>query len=198
MSTFGIGPISIAGLVSTSDDVTLTMKLTALDPSKFTVPTEIAAPARRPATGDSPSFKTSCMPALAANCASCHNAGEVGAAHWKLDTAGDAATVSDGIGTVVEAGYMPPWPASDVGVPLAHSKQLDAEDDRRDRRGPRPAARSTCPRRRRSRRPRARPAPPPRKDVVLKMPEAYTGSLSDAERLPLLRARPEDHRSPRS
>ena len=39
MSTFGIGPISIAGLVSTSDDVTLTMKLTALDPSKFTIAT---------------------------------------------------------------------------------------------------------------------------------------------------------------
>ncbi len=45
MSTFGIGPISIAGLVSTSDDVTLTMKLTAIDPSKFTVPNQIAAPA---------------------------------------------------------------------------------------------------------------------------------------------------------
>ena len=47
MSSFGVGPISIAGLVSTSDDVTLTMKLTAVDPSKYTVPTAIAAPAGR-------------------------------------------------------------------------------------------------------------------------------------------------------
>ena len=40
-------------------------------------------------------------------------------------TAGDASTVADGLGTVVQSGYMPPWPASQVGVPLAHAKTLD-------------------------------------------------------------------------
>ena len=133
MSTFGIGPISIAGLVSTSDDVTLTMKLTALDPSKFTIPTSIAAPASAPRPKDSPSFASVIMPALQANCASCHNPGQVGAAHWTLDTAADAAKISDGIGSVVESGYMPPWPASPHGVALLNSKRLDQADDRRDR-----------------------------------------------------------------
>ena len=65
------------------------------------------------------------MPALQANCASCHNPGQVGAAHWTLATADDAVKISDGIGSVVDAGYMPPWPASPHGVALLNSKRLD-------------------------------------------------------------------------
>jgi polyisoprenoid-binding protein YceI len=179
MSTFGVGPISIAGLVSTGDDVTLTMKLVALDPSKSTVPNAIAAPPDAPRRGDSPSFEKVVMPAMQANCASCHAAGQVGAAHWTLTTAADAAKISDGIGTVVEAKYMPPWPASDVGVPLTHSKELS------------PAVRAAIIKWSRAGgpldvpgstkvKPTTSPAgDPPRRDVVMKMPEAYTGSLTN-------------------
>jgi polyisoprenoid-binding protein YceI len=178
MSTFGIGPISIAGLVSTSDDVTLTMKLTALDPSKFHIATTIAAPASAPRPKDSPSFASVIMPALQANCASCHNPGQVGAAHWSLDTAADAAKVSDGIGSVVGAGYMPPWPASPHGVALLNSKRLDqatidALVQWSKAGGPLdvPAATKI--------RPKGGPKiPAPRRDVVLRMPQAYAGSLS--------------------
>ena len=123
MSSCGIGPITVAGLVSTSDDVTLTMKLTALDPSKFTIPSQIAAPPAAPRSNDSPSFASVVMPALEANCASCHNPGQVGAAHWTLNTAADAKKISDGIGSVVGNGYMPPWPASPHGVALLNSKR---------------------------------------------------------------------------
>ena len=158
MSTFGIGPISIAGLVSTSDDVTLTMKLTALDPSKFTIPTRSPRPRRRRAPNDSPSFdERDHARSLQANCASCHNPGQVGAAHWTLDTAADAAKISDGIGSVVGAGYMPPWPASPHGVALLELEAPRPGDDRRAREvveGRRPARRAR--RRRRSRRRAAR------------------------------------------
>jgi polyisoprenoid-binding protein YceI/mono/diheme cytochrome c family protein len=178
MSTFGIGPVSIAGLVSTGDDVTLTIKLTALDPSKYSIPTSIAAPASAPRAGDSPSFARVVMPALAANCASCHQPGEVGAAHWTLQTAADAARISDGIGSVVAAGYMPPWPASPHGVALMNSKRLDQSTidalvkwSRAG--GPLDVPASTP----------IKPAggpriPAPRKDIVLEMPQAYAGSLS--------------------
>ncbi len=179
MSSFGVGPISIAGLVSSSDDVTLTMKLTAVDPSKYTVPTAIAAPPDAPRSGDSPSFKTVVMPALQANCASCHAVGQVGAAHWTLTTASDAAKISDGIGTVVNAKYMPPWPASDVGLPLNHSKQLDVKTREAivqwskaggplDVDGSTPVKATRGPQ-----------GDPPRRDVVMKMPEPYTGSLTN-------------------
>jgi hypothetical protein len=178
MSSWGIGPISVAGLVSTSDDLTLTMTLTALDPSKFAIPSEIAAPPDAPRSNDSPSFKDVVMPALEANCASCHNPGQVGAAQWTLNTAADAKTISDGIETVVANGYMPPWPASSQGVALLNSKALDqrtidaivkwsraggpldvpADTKITPNGGPHVAA--------------------PRKDIVMQMPEAYAGSLT--------------------
>ncbi len=178
MSTFGVGPISIAGLVSTSDDVTLTLKLTALDPSKFTIPTAIAAPPSAPRDTNSPSFEKVVMPALEANCASCHNPGQVGAAHWTLDTAQDAVNISDGIGSVVQSGYMPPWPASPHGVALMNSKALDQQTKdalvQWSRAGGPldvPATTKITPK-------GGPPVPAPRQDVVLQMPDAYAGSLS--------------------
>jgi polyisoprenoid-binding protein YceI/mono/diheme cytochrome c family protein len=179
MSTYGIGPISIAGLVSTSDDVTLTMKLTAVDPSKFSVPNAIAAPPDAPRGGDSPSFKEVVLPALQANCASCHAAGQVGAAHWTLTTAADAAKVSDGIGTVVEAKYMPPWPASDVGVPLNHSKRLDQTTLNAIAKWSAAGGPLDVPGSTKVKITKGPQGTPPRHDVTMKMPEAYTGSLSN-------------------
>lgn len=178
LSTFGAGPISVAGLVSTGDQVGLDVKLTAVDPSKHIVPASISAPKGAPRSGDSPSFKDVVLPVMEANCASCHRSGEVGAAHWKFDTAQDAQDVADGIGTVVKADYMPPWPASDKGVPLAHSKRLDPQAKAAIvkwaaaggpidlpgstkvvvKKGPTPA--------------------PPRHDITMRMPQAYAGSLS--------------------
>ncbi|MBK5288618.1 MAG: YceI family protein [Acidimicrobiia bacterium] len=178
MSTFNIGPISVAGLVSTGDDVDLTMKLTALDPSKSAIPASIPVPEGTPRSGDSPSFKNVVLPAMEANCASCHQAGEVGAAHWKFETAGDAERVADGLGTVVKARYMPPWPASDAGVPLAHSKRLSEKTVNQivawaHAGGPLDIPASTKVKVRKGPTPK-----PPRRDAVLKMPEGYAGTLS--------------------
>ncbi len=178
MSTFHVGPISIVGFLSTSDTVKLTLHLTAVDPSKYSIPTTIAAPASARHHGTSPSFKQAILPVLEANCASCHNAGQVGAAHWKLDTAGDAASTSDGLASVVRSGYMPPWPASNVGVALAHSKRLDAKtvallEQWSDAGGKLDVPKSTPVR------PTVGPAgTPPRRDIVLTMPQPYTGSLT--------------------
>ena len=180
MSTFGIGPISIAGLVSTSDDVTLTMKLTALDPSKFTIPTAIAAPrvgaARRTTARRS---RRSIMPTLQANCASCHNPGQVGAAHWTLDTAADAAddlrrhrlgrrgraTCRRGRRrrTASRCSDSKRLDQATIDAIVKWSRAggpLDVPGVDEDRAEGRPAV------------------PTPRNDVVLQMPQAYAGSLS--------------------
>jgi polyisoprenoid-binding protein YceI/mono/diheme cytochrome c family protein len=178
MSTFGIGPISVAGLVSTSDDVTLQMDLTAVDPARYAVPTAIKAPASAPRSGDSPSFAKVVQPILETHCVSCHEAGEVGASHWTVKTAGDVQDIADGIGTVVRGRYMPPWPASDAGVPLAHSKRLDDHDYEALLAWSRAGGQLDVPR---SERLKPRPGPEgdgPRHDVTMKMPEAYAGSLS--------------------
>jgi polyisoprenoid-binding protein YceI len=178
LSTWNIGPIRISGLVSTSDDVTLTMKLVALDPSKHDVPSTIAPPesARRPK--GSPSFEKVVMPLLRANCAACHNPGEVGAEHWTLATAGDAADISDGIGTVVAQKYMPPWPASTKGVPLAHSRALDQRSIDAIVKWSKAGGPLDVPRATKLTPLKGPVGPPPRHDVVMKMPQSYAGSLS--------------------
>jgi polyisoprenoid-binding protein YceI len=178
MSTFGIGPISLAGLLSTGDDASLTFKLVAVDPSKFKVPTLIATPPSAPHTGHSPSFKQDIEPVLAANCASCHNSGQVGALHWVLNTAGDAQQIADGIGVVTKNRYMPPWPASSLGVPLAHSKQLDQKTIDTIVRWADAGGKLDVPASTPIKPTKGPLGPQPRADVVLKMPQPYTGSLS--------------------
>lgn len=179
LSMWDAGPINLAGLVSTSDDATLTMHLSALDPSKYTVPNAISPPASARHSGSSPSFKKVVMPALQANCASCHNSGQVGAAHWVLDDANDAAKVADGIGTVVKARYMPPWPASDVGVPLLHSKRLDKKTMDEIIQWANAGGKLDVPGSTKITPTRGPAGTPPRHDVVMRMSQAYAGSLSN-------------------
>lgn len=130
LSRFDAGPISIAGLVRTEDDVALTLKLTAVDPGTNDVATEVAGPERVDTEGaaDGPSFRTVVAPILEQSCASCHNTGQMAGKHVRLDTAADAKAISDGIKTVTQTGYMPPWPASDKGVELAHVPRLSAKE----------------------------------------------------------------------
>lgn len=178
LSTFDAGPISIAGLVSTSDDATLTFTLTAVDPSKHAVPTQISVPAGVKPHGASPSFSKTIQPMLEQNCASCHAKGQVGAEHWQLERAGDAADIAAGIGTVTKARYMPPWPASSKGVPLVHVKTLSPKQIDEFARWAEAGGKLDVP--------RSTPVKPdvhhsgvhPRHDQVLRLPKPYEGSKS--------------------
>ncbi len=177
LSDYGAGPIRIAGMVSTSDDAELTLKLTAYDPAVRTIPTRISGPDAKEPTGG-PSFAKTVQPILEANCVSCHNTGQMGAHALTIDTAGDARGVSDGLKTVTQLKHMPPWRASDEGVPLKHKMALtdaeiaaiarwsdaggalDVSEDALIKPKPVDAG------------------PQPRKDIVLDRP-AYTGSMDN-------------------
>ncbi|MFZ4518296.1 MAG: YceI family protein [Microthrixaceae bacterium] len=127
MSDHGIGPISKVGLVRTGDDVRVRLRLVGADRANFTPPAQLAVAATGndgTAGSGGPSFRKEVAPILAANCASCHQPGQVGAPHWKLANAGDAAEVADGLALVTASRYMPPWPASDVGIPMQHVRKL--------------------------------------------------------------------------
>jgi len=129
LSDFDAGPISIAGLVTTEDDVKLTLELTALNPAEHTIPTTITGPgARKPDPGKSPSFEQAVQPILEANCVTCHSTGQMAGGHLPLNEAADAQAISDGIKTVTQTRYMPPWPASEEGLPLAHEMTLTDEE----------------------------------------------------------------------
>ena len=128
MSDFGVGPIDVVGLVSTADEMQLTFELVAVDPSTRTVATKVSAPKEQKATGSGPSFAKVVQPILESNCASCHGKGQLGYGDWKLETAGDAADFASGLALVTRTKYMPPWPASDLGVALQHPRNLDQAD----------------------------------------------------------------------
>ncbi len=125
LSEFAVGPISKAGLVRTGDDARLTLRLTAIDADRYSPPAALEVRTEGeadPSVG--PSFATQVAPILSQQCAACHQTGQIGASHWTLETAGDARGVADGLAVVTESRYMPPWHASDVGVPLQHVRKL--------------------------------------------------------------------------
>lgn len=179
LSTFDVGPISIAGLVSTTDDVTLTLKLVAADPAKARIPTEVTGPDAISSKAGGPSFKNDIQPVLASSCASCHNPGQVGAAHWVLEKASDASSIAEGIKTITEAKYMPPWPASDKGVPLAHVKSLDPATIALLGAWADHGGKLDVPAETEIKPSAEQAAAQPRHDITMKMPESYTGSLSN-------------------
>ena len=127
LSRFDAGPISIAGLVTTSDEVQLTLVVTAVDPATNDIATVVDHRVET-SDADGPSFAREVQPIIESNCAVCHNSGQMAARHLRLDTAADIQAISDGVKTVTQARYMPPWPASDEGVPLLHDARLSDED----------------------------------------------------------------------
>ncbi len=179
MSDLGVGPITKVGLVSTSNDMTVTLKLVAVDGRSFTPAAQLAKARTQDvrATGAaSPSFKDRVGPLLAENCAACHRSGEAGADSWTFDTAGDAADVADGIAVVTGSRYMPPWPASDKSVPMLHPRALSAKDIDLLKDWAAAGGQLDEPRSTKIRPPRTPEVSVPRADLTLELSEPYQGS----------------------
>ena len=130
MSTYGVGPISIAGLLKTRDEVGLSIDLVAYNVAAGAGPDAPAGERFASAGGPQgvgPSFAGEILPILSSACAGCHQPGEVGAGHWSLATAADAASFADDLALVTRLGYMPPWKPGGATPALLHERRLDAE-----------------------------------------------------------------------
>jgi polyisoprenoid-binding protein YceI len=129
MSTYDVGPISVSGLVSTSDEVDLRLQLVAVETEPGEA-SEIAGydESSTPPGAGSVSFAEQVQPILESRCASCHSSGGVGEETLPLVTAADAAEVADDLALVTGARYMPPWPASDRSPEFAHDWSLDDDE----------------------------------------------------------------------
>ncbi len=129
MSTYGVGPISIAGLLKTRDEVVLSIDLVAYDVAARTGPEgstgRLAASGGQAGVG--PSFAEEILPILTSSCATCHQPGDVGAGHWTLATAADAADFAEDLALVTRLGYMPPWKPGGATPQLRHDRRLSAE-----------------------------------------------------------------------
>ena len=73
-------------------------------------------------------FGTSIAPIFANKCASCHNAGGPGEAHWRLQTAADLVDSHQWVSGVVNTQYMPPWPASDLSPAFHDDRSLRPDE----------------------------------------------------------------------
>ena len=130
MSTYGVGPISIAGFLNTKDEVLLSIDLVAYDVASGGVSVAAAdeeVPAVSVYDGDGPSFAEEILPILSSTCAGCHQTGEVGSGHWTLETAADAAMFADDLALVTGLGYMPPWKPGGATPKLLHERGLTEE-----------------------------------------------------------------------
>ena len=127
-SDYGVGPINIARLVHTSDEVTLTFELIADRVELGLEPTgdlRRDIPARNIAVGE---FAATVQPILETRCVSCHTTGGPAWSTLALDTAADAATIAEDIALVTGIGFMPPWLPSDLSPEFVHDWSLSDEE----------------------------------------------------------------------
>jgi len=126
-SWFDVGPINIARLAHTDDELTLEFDLVAdrvsLDDagqSTGDLDSQLLVP--EVATG---AFAQNVLPILENRCVSCHSANGPGWSTLALDTVGDAAAIANDIALVTGAGYMPPWSPSESSPAFHNDWSLD-------------------------------------------------------------------------
>ena len=127
-SDYEVGPINIARLAQTSDEVVLRLKLVA-DRSETSSGSD-AELARDGWDNEVPAgrFAETVQPILENKCVSCHMSGGPGWGTLALDTAADAAVIAADIAFVTRIGYMPPWLPSDLSPAFAHDRSLSDEE----------------------------------------------------------------------
>ena len=74
------------------------------------------------------SFEKRILPIIESSCARCHTGDAPGTTHALLETASDVSADAFAVASVVEAGIMPPWPASNLSVPFEHDWSLSQQD----------------------------------------------------------------------
>ena len=74
------------------------------------------------------SFGERILPIIESSCARCHTGDAPGTTHALLETASDVSAYAFAVAAVVEAGVMPPWPASNLSVPFEHDWSLSQQD----------------------------------------------------------------------
>ena len=135
MSNVGVGPIQIAGLLETEDELQLQLDFVALPvteelPTAVAQPaltrTEILTPPQRIA--GAPEFFADVEPILARRCTGCHLPGQIGHGVYPMETARDVVAYADDLALVVEHGYMPPWPPGPLTPPLQQARILVADE----------------------------------------------------------------------
>ncbi len=130
MSDYDIGPIHVAALVHTGDEIDFTLDISADRVDVGAAPAdadELASNLVDSSYGDG-AFSDTVLPVIEERCAACHTAGGPGHSTVQLETVGDVAELADGIALVTESRYMPPFPASPLSLKFEHDYSLDESE----------------------------------------------------------------------
>ena len=187
MSEFGVGPISIVGLLKTEDKMQLTLDFVALANGVPADAINKPTTAVQPTTAESNLTFSDVRPILETKCVACHTEGEIGHTIYPMETVGDVVEYAPDLALVIQTGFMPPWLPSHLTPEFKNDRSLSetdkvallewiaagapndiALDDPLENRAP--------------------ASQPLREDIVLTMPEPYipAGDLTDDYRCFLL------------
>ncbi len=128
-STYGVGPINVARLAQTDDEVVLRFQLVA-DRAEFGTDIEsditTALPEFEAAVGGT--FSQDVQPIIEANCVSCHRSGGPGWDTLPFDNAGQVAEIAADVAIATESRFMPPWLPGENNPAFEHEWRLSDEE----------------------------------------------------------------------
>jgi mono/diheme cytochrome c family protein len=120
----GTAALVVAGCSASGDRVADTAPSARAGTAPNTAPPSTAAPTTDAAASG---FADEVLPIIQDNCASCHTGDGSGASHMAMDTVGQLVPAANFIANAVGERYMPPWPASDAGLPFHDNRRLSDE-----------------------------------------------------------------------
>lgn len=112
MSDFGVGPISIVGLLSTEDEMQLSLDFVALPDGTVSTVTAPPSSAGAAEPTESDLAFSDVRPIFETKCVACHIEGEIGHGIYPMETVADVVAYADDLALVVQTGFMPPWSPS--------------------------------------------------------------------------------------
>ena len=123
-----IGPINIARLMRTADEITLTFAVAAQRVDLGSAPVGELRRTIPDTVMPYGEFAAVVQPILERRCVHCHSPGGSGFSTVALDTAASAAIFASDIAFVTGIGYMPPWPLSDASVQMRNDWSLTDDE----------------------------------------------------------------------
>lgn len=127
-STYDVGPINIARLAHTADEVTLTFDLVAERVALDSESDDDLATNLNEFAVAGGAFAAEVQPIIEEKCVSCHTSGGPGWDTLAFDTAGQVAEIADDIALVTEIRFMPPWLPGGDSPEFKHDWSLTDEE----------------------------------------------------------------------
>lgn len=128
MSDFGVGPISIVGLLATEDEMQLTLEFVALPDGEISTVVTPPAIVEDVVVTESNLMFSDIHPIIETKCVGCHLKGEIGHGIYPMETVADVVDYAEDLALVIETGFMPPWSPSHLTPQFKNDRSLSEFD----------------------------------------------------------------------